>query len=255
MSNIFGDFRRLVVAALDDLVTQGALPAGLDFARVAVEPPRDPAHGDLSTNAAMVLAGAGQTEPDGSRRADRRGTVRASSCVSGDYRGPGFTVGVGASPVLSTSGSIRRVWHAQLRADLARRHRLRRLGRSVAAKSVNVEFVSANPTGPDACRARPRRGGRRRAGGAAGQGRLRGPAASITSTMPAPRSMCSRARSICATARLLGERIGAIPEGFYPGDYLVDDRPRACRARRAQSGSTGPRPNGWRRSASLPSAR
>ena len=57
MGDIFGDFRRLVLAALNDLAAAGTLPAGLDFARVAVEPPRDPSHGDLSTNAAMVLAG------------------------------------------------------------------------------------------------------------------------------------------------------------------------------------------------------
>src|SRR5258705_334192 len=63
MTNIFGDFRRLVLAALDDLVAQGMLPPGLDFGRVAVEPPRDPAHGDLATNAAMVLAGAVKQNP------------------------------------------------------------------------------------------------------------------------------------------------------------------------------------------------
>src|SRR5271154_6440667 len=64
MADIFGDFRRLVVAALDDLAASGALPAGLDYARVAVErSPRDPAHGDLSTNAAMVLAGQVKKNP------------------------------------------------------------------------------------------------------------------------------------------------------------------------------------------------
>src|SRR4051812_20786106 len=57
MSNIFADFRRLVLVALDRLAGEEALPPGLDFSRVAVEPPRDPAHGDLATNVAMVLAG------------------------------------------------------------------------------------------------------------------------------------------------------------------------------------------------------
>src|SRR5215469_13159931 len=57
MTNIFSDFRRLVVATLEDLAQQGALQPALDLSRVAVEPPRDPAHGDLATNAAMVLAG------------------------------------------------------------------------------------------------------------------------------------------------------------------------------------------------------
>ena len=63
MTNIFQDVRRLVVAAVDDLIARGALPQGLDLARVAVEPPRDPAHGDLATNAAMVLAGAAKQNP------------------------------------------------------------------------------------------------------------------------------------------------------------------------------------------------
>ena len=63
MTDIFGDFRRLVIAALDDLAARGELPSGLDFGRVAVEPPRDPAHGDLATNAAMVLAGKCQAMP------------------------------------------------------------------------------------------------------------------------------------------------------------------------------------------------
>ena len=63
MTNIFQDVRRLVVAAVDDLIAAGALPQGLDLARTAVEPPRDPAHGDLATNAAMVLAGAVKQNP------------------------------------------------------------------------------------------------------------------------------------------------------------------------------------------------
>ena len=63
MTDIFADFRRLVLAALDELAAKGGLPHGLDSRRVAVELPRDPAHGDLSTNAAMVLAGAVKENP------------------------------------------------------------------------------------------------------------------------------------------------------------------------------------------------
>src|SRR5271169_1659851 len=63
MGDIFGDFRRLVMAVLNELAAAGALPAGLDFARVAVEPPRDPSHGDLSSNAAMILAGQVKRSP------------------------------------------------------------------------------------------------------------------------------------------------------------------------------------------------
>ena len=91
MSNIFGDFRRLVLAALDDMVAAGALPPGLDVGRIAVEPPRDPAHGDLATNAAMVLAGAVKENP--MALAERIGAVLGhQELTSGDYRGRDFTV-------------------------------------------------------------------------------------------------------------------------------------------------------------------
>src|ERR1700760_4216710 len=89
MTNIYGDFRRLVIAALDDLVAEGTLSAGLDFARVAIEPPRDPAHGDLATNAAMVLAGPTKQNP--LALAEKIGAALAGrELVSGDYRGSGF---------------------------------------------------------------------------------------------------------------------------------------------------------------------
>ena len=54
--NLFADIRALVIECLDAMVAAGELPEGLDFANVAVEPPRDAAHGDMATNAAMVLA-------------------------------------------------------------------------------------------------------------------------------------------------------------------------------------------------------
>src|SRR5579862_3275223 len=93
MSDIFGDFRRLVEAALDELAAAGALPDGLEFGRVAVEPPRDPSHGDLSTNAAMVLAGAARQNP--LALAERIAAALAGrELTSGDYRGRGFSVAV-----------------------------------------------------------------------------------------------------------------------------------------------------------------
>src|SRR5213082_4256484 len=116
MINIFGDFRRVLLSALDDLVAEGALPVGLDFARVAVEPPRDPAHGDLATNAAMVLAGAVKENP--MALAERIAAALAGrELVTGDYRGCGFTV----TPVRPGFINIRlapEIWHAQLRAIL-----------------------------------------------------------------------------------------------------------------------------------------
>src|SRR5438067_11257936 len=91
MANIFGDFRQVLLSALDGLVAEGALPAGLDFSRVAVEPPRDPAHGDLATNAAMVLAGAVKQNP--MALAERIAAALAGrELQTGDYRGSGILV-------------------------------------------------------------------------------------------------------------------------------------------------------------------
>ena len=61
--NLFSDIRALVLAALEGLVADGTLPAGLDFGNVAVEPPRDAAHGDMATNAAMALAKPAKRKP------------------------------------------------------------------------------------------------------------------------------------------------------------------------------------------------
>src|SRR5580700_125841 len=145
MGDIFGDFRRLVLAALNDLAAAGALPSGLDVARVAVEPPRDASHGDLSTNAAMVLAGQAKQNP--LALADKIGAALGGrELASADYRGSGFTVEV-AKPGFLNIRLDAAIWHAQLRAILG-------AGTSYgdstvgAGERVNVEFVSANPTGP-----------------------------------------------------------------------------------------------------------
>lgn len=61
--NLFADIRALVLDSLDALVSEGTLPEGLDYANVAVEPPRDPLHGDMATNAAMVLAKPAKSNP------------------------------------------------------------------------------------------------------------------------------------------------------------------------------------------------
>src|SRR5271166_5543512 len=144
MTNIFSDFRRLVVLpALEDLMAD--LPNGLDLSRVAVEPPRDPAHGDLATNAAMVLAGALKENP--MAHAERLAVaLKGRELVTGDYRGSGFTVAA-ARPGFINIRLSPEVWHAQLRAIL-------QAGTAFGDSSigggerVNVEFVSTNPTGP-----------------------------------------------------------------------------------------------------------
>jgi arginyl-tRNA synthetase len=145
MINIYGDFRRVLLTALADLVSEGALPAGLDFARVAVEPPRDPAHGDLATNAAMVLAGIVKQNP--MALAERiAAALSGRELVTGDYRGSGFAV-VAARPGFLNIRLDPAVWHAQLRVILQAGTAY---GDSTigGGERVNVEFVSANPTGP-----------------------------------------------------------------------------------------------------------
>src|SRR5690349_4186991 len=144
MTNIFADFRRLVLAALDGLTAKGELPRGLDFSRVAVELPRDPAHGELATNAAMVLAGAVKEKP--LALAERIAAALAGrELISGDYRGSGYTAAA-ARPGFINIRLAPEVWHAQLgeilRAGTAFGDS--QLGRGAP---VNVEFVSANPTG------------------------------------------------------------------------------------------------------------
>jgi arginyl-tRNA synthetase len=145
MINIYGDFRRVLLSALEDLVSEGALPAGLDFARVAVEPPRDPAHGDLATNAAMVLAGIVKQNP--MALAERiAAALSGRELVTGDYRGSGFAVAA-ARPGFLNIRLDPAAWHAQLRAILQTGTAY---GDSTIGgrEPVNVEFVSANPTGP-----------------------------------------------------------------------------------------------------------
>jgi arginyl-tRNA synthetase len=145
MTDIFRDVRGLVLAAIGDLVAQGSLPPGLDLGRVAVEPPRDPGHGDLATNAAMVLSGI--VKGHSMALAEQIAAAMASrELATGDYRGRGFTVAT-AKPGFLNLKLAAEIWHAQLRAVL-------RAGTSFgdsasgAGQQVNVEFVSANPTGP-----------------------------------------------------------------------------------------------------------
>src|SRR5438874_4080099 len=145
MANIFGDFRRVLLSALDDLVAEGALPAGLDVARVAVEPPRDPSHGDLATNAAMVLAG--QVKQNPMVLAEKiAAALQGRELVTGDYRGSGFSVDA-VKPGFLNIRLDPAVWHAQLRAilDAGTAYGDSTVGQN---ERVNVEFVSANPTGP-----------------------------------------------------------------------------------------------------------
>ena len=134
--NIFTEIRGLVVGALDQMVAAGELPAGLDYANVAVEPPRDPAHGDMATNAAMVLA-----KPAGMKPRDIADKLAArltdDRITAAEVAGPGF-LNLRLAPS---------VWYGVIRQALAAGKDFGRSDMGERAK-VNVEFVSANPTGP-----------------------------------------------------------------------------------------------------------
>ncbi|MDX7949638.1 arginine--tRNA ligase [Lichenihabitans sp. Uapishka_5] len=209
--DIFAEFRRRFVAVLEPMLADGRLPAGLDLGRFVVEPPRDASHGDLSTNAAMVYAKEAQAHFKSPRQF---ATVLAAVLAedpdvdAAEVAGPGF-LNLRLRP---------RILGEVLRSSLAD---AAGFGRNAApgAPSVNIEFVSANPTGPmhvghgrgavfgDALAALL---------GFAGQSVVR-----EYYINDAGAQVDVLARSAFLRYReALGETIGAIPEGLYPGDYL-----------------------------------
>ena len=88
--NLFADIRALVVAELTAMATEGTLPAGLDLGNVAVEPPRDAAHGDMATNAAMVLAKPAALPPRAIAEALAARLARDPRIAGAEVAGPGF---------------------------------------------------------------------------------------------------------------------------------------------------------------------
>lgn len=135
--NLFADIRGVVLDALNALAAEGALPQGLELGAVTVEPPRDPAHGDMATNAAMVLARPAAMKPRdiATLLADR--LAQDARITSAEVAGPGF-INLRLAPS---------AWHDVVRAALCDPSGF---GRSTQGQGVrvNVEFVSANPTGP-----------------------------------------------------------------------------------------------------------
>ena len=137
MMNLFSDIRALVIESLTALQAEGKLPAGLDMAAVAVEPPRDVAHGDMATNAAMVLAKPAGMQPRVIAEALAAKLALDARVTLAEVAGPGF-LNLRLAPG---------VWQGVVKAALDEG---RSFGRSDLGKGlkVNVEFVSANPTGP-----------------------------------------------------------------------------------------------------------
>ena len=135
--NLFTDIRALVIDSLTALQSEGALPEGLDFANVTVEPPRDAAHGDMATNAAMVLAKPAKMKPRDIAEALAAKLLQDAWIKVAEVAGPGF-LNMRLSPDL---------WRGVIGAALEQGSDFGRSGMGQGRK-VNVEFVSANPTGP-----------------------------------------------------------------------------------------------------------
>ncbi|USI78855.1 arginine--tRNA ligase [Sphingopyxis sp. USTB-05] len=206
---LFSRFSDHIGTALDALVARDALPSGLDRSAISVEPPRDPAHGDVATNAAMVLAKPAGMNPRA--LADllvaELGTL--DEVTEASVAGPGFI----NLRVASDS------WRDELALIFSEGGDY---GRSAMGQGrrVNVEYVSANPTGPmhvGHCR-----------------GAVVGDALAALLEYAghevireyyvndAGAQVDVLARSVHMRYReALGEDIGAIPEGLYPGDYLM----------------------------------
>ncbi|QAY77774.1 arginine--tRNA ligase [Sphingosinicella sp. BN140058] len=205
---LYARFAAHLDAILDALEAEGQLPGGLDRKAVAVEPPRDAAHGDLATNAAMVLAKRAGTNPRALAGLIAP-KLEALGEVSGvEIAGPGF-INIRLVPA---------IWQEELRTILSEGEDY---GRSQlgAGSRVNVEYVSANPTGPmhmGHCRGA--------VVGDALASLLEHAGYAVTREYyvnDAGGQVDVLARSAWLRYReALGEAI-EIPEGLYPGDYLV----------------------------------
>ncbi|NRB00868.1 MAG: arginine--tRNA ligase [Rhodobacteraceae bacterium] len=135
--NIFSDIRTLVVETLDAMVADGEIPSGLNYGPVAVEPPRDAAHGDLATNAAMVLAKPASMRPRDIADALASRLKQDPRVAVAEVAGPGFL-----NLILHPQ-----VWHDVVAEVIDQGGTFGHSGIGAGVK-VNVEYVSANPTGP-----------------------------------------------------------------------------------------------------------
>jgi len=207
--NIFEDFQARVGAALNDLATAGRLPADLDLSRFVVEPPREAAHGDLSTNAAMVYAREAKAaggNPRAIAEAIAAALRKTPDVQAVEVAGPGFI-------------NIRLAPEIYARVLVAILERGVDYGRaSPVAGKVNVEYVSANPTGPMHVG---------HARGAVFGDALANLLAFAGSEVTREYYVNDAGAQVDVLARsaflryreALGE-VETIPEGLYPGDYL-----------------------------------
>lgn len=206
--NIFHHFEEIVQGALSALQADGTLGAGVNFARVTVEPPRDLSHGDVSTNAAMVLA-----KPAGMKPRDLAEKLSAALEASGSFSavsiaGPGF-INMTLRPEFwqTRVGDVLGAGTAYGASEMGK------------GEKVNVEYVSANPTGP--MHVGHTRGAvfgdalanlLEKAGFSVGREYYINDAGGQIGVLAESTFLRYR--------EALGEDIGEIPEGLYPGDYL-----------------------------------
>ncbi len=208
--NIFEIFTARLNDALARLSAAGTLPAGLDLGRVVVEPPRDASHGDLATNAAMALAREAGMNPRQLAEAIAAELRRVDGVRAVSVAGPGF-INLTLEPA---------VYVEALLCAVVSGARFGRRQPDAGLPRVNVEYVSANPTGPMHV--------------GHGRGAVFGDA--LANLLAFAGRDVSReyyindagaqvdvlARSAFLRYReALGEDVGPIPEGLYPGDYLV----------------------------------
>ena len=206
--HLFADVLARVHAICASLAIEGRWPDGIDFSRIVVEPPRDASHGDMATNAAMVLAKEAKSKPRDLAEAIAA-RLRADDLIAKvDVAGPGF-INLTLKP---------KAWAEALLTVLAEGDVYGRLAPDASPK-VNVEYVSANPTGPmhvGHCRGA--------VFGDALASFLQFAGRDVTREYyinDAGAQVDVLARSAFLRYReARGEEIGAIPEGLYPGDYL-----------------------------------
>ena len=206
--NVFAHVEDRVASALEDLKQDGMLPADLVLPAVEVETPRDSAHGDLSTNAALVLAKAARMKPREIAESLKEKLSGDGDIAHVEVAGPGF-LNLTFTPEF-WQGLVRMILKAG--ADYGR-------GTIGNGETINVEYVSANPTGPmhvGHCR-----------GAVFGDALcniLEFAGYKVTREYyvnDAGGQVDQLARSVYLRYReALGEDIGEIPVGLYPGDYL-----------------------------------
>ncbi|TWT06024.1 arginine--tRNA ligase [Reyranella sp. CPCC 100927] len=208
--NLFRHIADEITAALRAMEAAGELPSGLDFSAITAEPPRDASHGDIATNAAMVLAKGARKKPREIADALVARLRQVAHVTEASVAGPGFIN-------LRLADDF---WRARL-ADVLKAGAA--YGDSTLGKGtpVNVEYVSANPTGPlHVAHAR---------GAVVGDAlsNLLGKAGYAVTKEYYINDAGAQVDTLGRSTYLryqeaLGLPIGAIPEGLYPGEYLKD---------------------------------